>query len=122
MKNKNIKPILFALFIITSLSFFTVSCTPTSNTDTNTNTKTETSTELMAVGYKCIGSDATYFVFVNSDKTRNASFPNTDGLTLNQVIVDQEVAGTDVISSPKGVSIVDNKIVLEAVTSVIFKK
>ncbi len=118
MKNK--KAILFIVLIITSLSFLTVSCDLLTNPLAGT--PPTPPVELMAIGYKCIGTDATYFVFVNSDKTKNASFPNTDGLTLSQVIVDQEVAGTDVISSPKGVSIVDNKIVLEAVTSVIFKK
>ena len=76
----------------------------------------------VSIGYKCVGSDATYYVFVNSSKSRKAYFSNTDGLTISQVVADQDTAGTEYITNPKGVVIDGGEIVLEAVTSVIFKK
>nr|HPO50394.1 hypothetical protein [Spirochaetota bacterium] len=76
----------------------------------------------LSMGYKCVGTDASYYVFINSEKEVKVSFPNSDSLTISQVVADQEVAGTDYISDPKGVSVSGDKITLDPATAVIFKK
>ncbi len=106
--------------IIIAFSFL-LACDPNGGKTTST-TNPPKPTPGLSMGYKCVGTDASYYVFINSEKEVKVSFPNSDSLTISQVVADQEVAGTDYISDPKGVSVSGDKITLDPATAVIFKK
>jgi len=119
MKKNNYLILVFLTAILVILASF--ACVPTTG---NTDTPTTTIPALdKTIAYKCVGSDAIYYVFINSDKTAR-TFNVADGLTGAVCVVDSVTAGTDAIANPVGVTLSDDKktVTLEPLTSAIYKK
>ncbi len=117
---RKITVILIIIFVI-----FTFACIPEAPVETTTTTTILSSQSDLdkVIAYKAVGSDATYYVFINSDKVVRG-FKVAEGLDGAVCIVDANTAGTTAISNPVGVSLsIDKKTVyLDPLTSAIFKK
>lgn len=121
MKKNNYLILVFLTAILVIIGSF--ACVPATPDNTDTTTTTTIPALDKTIAYKCVGSDATYYVFINSDKT-SRTFSVTDGLTGAVCVVDSVTAGTDAIANPVGVTLSDDKktVTLEPLTSAIFKK
>lgn len=123
-KNKIIFFILISLFLLTIFYFSCDSVTSPTSNGSGDNVTTTTILEVdNAVAYKCVGSDATYFVFINADDVTR-DFTVSEGLTGAICVVDAKQAGTTEILSPIGVTTSSDgkKVTLSPITSAIFKK
>lgn len=120
MKKNNYLILVFLTAILVMIASF--ACVPTTTDNTETTTTTTPALD-KTIAYKCVGSDATYYVFINSDNTAR-TFNVTDGLTGAVCVVDSVTAGTDAIANPVGVTLSDDKktVTLEPLTSAIYKK
>jgi pullulanase/glycogen debranching enzyme len=75
----------------------------------------------LAFGYKCVGTDAAYYVFHNAD-TAPKSFTADIDLSTSTLVVDGAAAGTTAIGVPTGVTISGTTVTLQPLTSAIFRK
>jgi len=115
--------ILVLIFI--NLIFLVISCLPDTQPPTTTTTVISTSQKDYdkVIAYKCVGSDATYYVFINSDKVVRG-FNVAEGLSGAVCIVDAKTAGTTPILNPVGVKLSSDKkkVYLDPLSSAVFKK
>ncbi len=72
------------------------------------------------LGYKSIGSDATYYVFINCDTVVRTVDPGVD-ITSGEVLVDGATAGKTPISSVTGVNITASLVTLQPLTATVIK-
>jgi pullulanase/glycogen debranching enzyme len=75
----------------------------------------------LAFGYKCIGTDAAYYVFHNAGSLPQSFNADTD-LSTATLLVDGARAGLTRITAPTGVSVVGATVTLQPMTSAIYKK
>jgi len=79
----------------------------------------------LAFGYKCVGSDAAYYVFHNADTTAK-SFNTGVDLSAAFLLVDGAQAGLTPIAIPTGVSVITaagaSTVTLQPLTSTILRK
>jgi pullulanase/glycogen debranching enzyme len=78
-------------------------------------------TTTLAFGYKCVGTDAAYYVFHNADTTAKAFTADTD-LTSATLLVDGATAGLTPITASTGVSVTGSTVTLQPLTSAILRK
>ncbi|OHD14575.1 MAG: hypothetical protein A2086_08020 [Spirochaetes bacterium GWD1_27_9] len=82
----------------------------------------ETATSDLVIGYKVVGSDASYYVFINADSVSRSATTPTDLSTGATVLVDNDEAGITAVTTISGVEITSTKVTLEPLTAVIIKK
>jgi len=115
--------ILVLIFI--NLIFLVISCLPDTQPPTTTTTVISTSQKDYdkVIAYKCVGSDATYYVFINSDK-KWRGFVVGDELKGAFCVVDSKRAGVDPILNYEGIRFSEDKTILylQPLSSAIFKK
>ncbi|WP_058308407.1 pullulanase [Gracilibacillus massiliensis] len=82
----------------------------------------EIADEDLIIGYRAENStsDEAYYVFVNADN-QSRSLTLTEDLTGGEVVVDARQAGVETIEEPQGVSITDNGLDIDALTSVVIR-
>jgi len=110
------------IVIIAIFTIYSVSCNQPDTTEGITTTTTILEVD-NAVSYKCVGSDATYYVFINAgDLTRDLTI--AEGLEGAICVVDAKQAGTDAIINPVGVKLSEDKkiVTLAPMASAIYKK
>jgi len=94
------------------------------NNESSLNNITKTQDALdRVIAYKCVGSDATYYVFINSDK-KWRGFVVGDELKGAFCVVDSKRAGVDPILNYEGIRFSEDKTILylQPLSSAIFKK
>lgn len=79
---------------------------------------------VIAYSVKSREREETFYIFINGDnKERKLELKGNINLNLCEAIVDSEIAGIDPIISPKGFKIEkENKITIEPLTGIVFKK
>ncbi len=110
------------LFLVSIIAIVTVACIPTPTEKEKNETAVTEPAQPKAFGYEVKGSDATYYVYINSEVELTRKFKNTASLNMDMVVVDENTAGTEFISDPAGVSIVGDYIEVKPATAIIFKK
>ncbi|HNZ27316.1 MAG TPA: pullulanase-associated domain-containing protein [Spirochaetota bacterium] len=74
----------------------------------------------LVIGFSAKGTDATYYVFVNTDLVKRSANLTVD-ITSGEVLVDENEAGILPISTPSGFTLTADKIEVEPLTGVIIK-